>query len=84
MLVYVVQMREALGDQLSFLRALFRALLAAGSKTYTHTCVMLERYSPLLQPLLEEAGHEGAYEVLDIIADVWHNAPQRLSMTIDR
>lgn len=35
-----------------------RALLVAGSKSFTHTVIALERYQPLLEHLLQEAGAE--------------------------
>lgn len=35
-----------------------RALLVAGSKSFTHTVIALERYQPLLEHLLQEAGGE--------------------------
>jgi len=81
--------REALGGPLGALRALARALLHAGAKSFTHTHVAFERHAPALAALAAELPGDGAAAaaaaaLLDAAAAVWADAPQRLAATLDR
>lgn len=49
---------QQLGGVPGVLRALVRGLLVAGSKSFTHMLIALERYEALLTPLLAEAGDQ--------------------------
>ncbi len=56
---------EELGGALGVLRALGRAILVAGSKSYTHMVIALERYYPLLVSHAGPLGRE--------VSDVWRS-----------
>ncbi len=77
-------MEERVGGPLPTLRALYRALLARGSKTYSHMCVQMERYAPDIARLVQEAGAEGEEALMNVTADVWEGDPQRMLMVFDR
>jgi hypothetical protein len=49
-------LREELGGAAGVLRAIVSALLVAGAKSFTHMITALERYGPVLDALLREAG----------------------------
>jgi MIF4G like len=50
--------RGDLGGARGVLAAVFRALLTAGSKSFTHMITAIERYEALLRLLLQETGPE--------------------------
>lgn len=49
-------LEEQLGGKVGVLRMVVRGLLVAGSKSFTHMLIALERYDSLLTSLLEDAG----------------------------
>lgn len=49
-------MEEELLGKVGVLRAAMRGLMVAGSKSFTHMLIALERYDSLLTALLQDAG----------------------------
>ena len=57
-------MEEELSGKVGMLRAVMRGLMVAGSKSFTHMLIALERYDSLLKGLLDDTGERvcfGAY-----------------------
>jgi hypothetical protein len=80
-------MAAALGSPEAQLRAVARAVLAAGSKSCSHCYVLLERYSPLLLQLQlqGEAGQQqGQAALLDLLGGMYSSMSQRLSLALAR
>lgn len=78
-------MRDAVGSPEAMLRAVGRAVLAAGSKSYSHCYVLIERYSPLLYNLMDEVGAEaGQRLLLELLGDMYSQMTQRLSLALAR
>jgi hypothetical protein len=78
-------MAQVLGSPEAQLRAVARAVLAAGSKSCSHCYVLLERYSPLLLQLLGEVGQEpGQQALLALLGAMYSSMGQRLSLSLAR
>lgn len=52
------EIEKELGSKVGVLRAIVVGLLTAGSKSFTHMLIALERYDNLLNSLVEATGHE--------------------------
>jgi len=78
---------QRLADELGplgLLGMVLRVLLVAGSKSFTHTLIALERYEDVLRHLLAQET-EGAEDCLvSVAAKVWVSSPQRAAIAIDR
>jgi len=78
------QLRTELGGMSGLLEMVLRTLLVAGSKSFTHTLIALERYVDVLGQLIDEYGEEGQDIAVKVAAKVWLNSPQRAAIAIDR
>lgn len=52
------KLEDELDGKLGFLRIALRGLLIAGSKSFTHMLIALERYDDLLTNLLSQTGEQ--------------------------
>ena len=52
------KLEDELDGQLGFLKVVLRGLLIAGSKSFTHMLIALERYDDLLTNLLSQTGEQ--------------------------
>eukprot|EP00887_Chlorella_sp_A99_P001913 scaffold18.g1913.t1 len=77
-------LEEVLGGKVGVLRALGRALLVAGAKSYTHMVIALERYYGPLSNMVAALGLEGETALVDVACAIWRASPQRASMAVDR
>lgn len=78
------QLRAELGGVCGLVEMVLRTLLVAGSKSFTHTLIALERYVDVLGQLIDESGEEGQDATVKVAAKVWMNSPQRAAIAIDR
>lgn len=92
-----LQMAQQLGSPEVHLRAVFRAVLAAASKSCSHCYVLIERFSPYLlmvmqqlpeqQQQQEDAGEQGktGQEVLlDTLGEMYSHMPRRIDLALGR
>jgi len=64
-----------------------RALLVAGSKSFTHMVTVLERYHDFLSPLISTScasAEQGEMAALKAVEQAWKAAPQRGAQAVDR
>jgi hypothetical protein len=73
-------MKEGCGSPEAFLRAFFRALLAASVKSLTHIHVLLGRYQEQLADLVRDLGAPGQSLLLEVVDQVYREFPHRLLM----
>eukprot|EP00898_Chlorokybus_atmophyticus_P006479 jgi/Chlat1/6832/Chrsp51S00508 len=59
-----------------------QTLLNIGSKSFTHTVTVLERFQPLLQKLLPDVNAQ--LSLLDIVASFWCDSSQWTAIVIDQ
>lgn len=80
-----MQMTSQLGSPEAALRVVATAVCAAGSKSCTHVHVLLERYSHLLQQLIQAVGQEqGESLLLEVLGHMYSQMPTRLHLALSR
>jgi hypothetical protein len=80
-----MQMKSQLGSPEAALRVVATAVCAAGSKSCTHVHVLLERYSHLLQQLIQAVGQEqGESLLLEVLGHMYSQMPTRLHLALSR
>jgi hypothetical protein len=78
-------MEPELGSPEAALRVAATAVCAAGSKSCSHVYVLLQRYSALLQQLLDAAGQEqGQGVLLEVLGHMYSQMPTRLQIALSR
>ena len=65
------------------------AVCAAGSKSCSHVSVLLQRFSHLLQQLLDAAGQQGQGQqaqgvLLEVLGHMYSQMPTRLRIALSR
>ena len=75
-----MQMKEGCGSPEAFMRAFFRALLAASVKSLTHIHMLLSRYQEQLTEMVRELGVAGQALLLEVVDQVYREFPHRLLM----
>jgi flagellin-specific chaperone FliS len=84
-LLLLMQMESQLGSPEAALRVVATAVCAAGSKSCTHVHVLLERYSHLLQQLMQAMGQEqGESLLLEVLGHMYSQMPTRLHLALSR
>lgn len=80
-----MQLETQLGSPEAVLRVAATAVCAAGSKSCSHSYVLLERYSQLLQQLMQAVGEEqGQMVLLDVLGHMYSQMPMRLQLALSR
>lgn len=79
-------LEEELSGPVGVLGMVVRTLLVAGSKSFTHTLIILERYSELLHELLSKGGEEAEDRMVAVAAQVSarHSDFVLLNVRVDR
>lgn len=77
-------LEAALGGKIGVMKMLARCVLVAGSKSYTHMIIALERYYGPLAVLSKACGTEGQVALVDTVITTWGANPQRALMAVDR
>lgn len=64
--------------------AFISSLLMAGSKTFSHAVILIERYLPVLQMLHPKGDLSARLETISVVSHVWANSTQHFEFVLER